>query len=447
MSEKFEVFARAVPTSLFRAKILNQHFNTKENIIHDFHGKHVLVLQDRVFCPDYNNFEDMFEELGFKNKWQDAKSFIAMSVDPHILDYRVDGIEEQSIDVSTWNVHITETALKPEWFEAKRDMARAKEAVIEWAKTHIITKGAASIDKGVYYVYGSTYVIASGSACIYAFDLTQIEARDNAQIYGFNQCVIRARDNTKIKTQGFNTIYAEGHSEVNAEGNSIIFAHEHSSITAYNHCRIEAYDDVRVTAHNHCCVQAEERVEATVMDHTFTVAVDNAVIYSDGQAVVDVYDNAKITAKGSSFVRAYDETTVYAGWDSFVTAHDTAKIIARSHSIIRPYDEVTIDACNEGSPYNTAAIIIPIWTNYEGEIKLHQIPVDLKKYDEYKWKTDFWDPETKKWKNLKGKEKPIVVDLTMGTIQTGEETPYKYRRIQHSRYTWRWERKKEEEEE
>ena len=108
--------------------------------------KSLLLLKDRVFCPEYDSHTDMLEELGIADTRENAERlFVRAEVVPP------DGDVFAPID--RWKYRVDQDIL-PDWYVEEVDRERAVAAVREWAKKHIHT----GVD-GLKISYGQNHYI------------------------------------------------------------------------------------------------------------------------------------------------------------------------------------------------------------------------------------------------------------------------------------------------
>lgn len=168
--------------------------------------KSVLVLKDRVFCPDYDSHEDMLQELGIEDNMLNAqKTFVRVELSPKYGDFR--------IPVEEWKMEVDQDIV-PEWFDAEGDYERVLEAVKAWAEKHIIKSGKTVVRSGIYYLSGSSEVVASGTA--------MVKAAENAKVDAFDNSTVEACGNSTVKACGNSTVEAWDNSTVKAWDNSIV---------------------------------------------------------------------------------------------------------------------------------------------------------------------------------------------------------------------------------
>lgn len=91
--------------------------------------KSCIVLEDRIFCPDYDSHDKMLSELKLKDTRENAEIlFVRVELSP------MDG--DVFSPVNTWRMKVDQDIL-PDWWVAEAEEPRVREAVAEWAKDHI----------------------------------------------------------------------------------------------------------------------------------------------------------------------------------------------------------------------------------------------------------------------------------------------------------------------
>ena len=91
--------------------------------------KSAIILKDRIFMPDYDSHSKMLEELGITDDYFNAsKVFVRAELVPE------NGNVFSNID--DWKLEVDQD-ITPEWFDEKDCTERMREAVKEWANTHI----------------------------------------------------------------------------------------------------------------------------------------------------------------------------------------------------------------------------------------------------------------------------------------------------------------------
>ena len=122
--------------------------------------KSAIILKDRIFMPDYDSHSKMLEELKITDDYIHAsKVFVRAELSP------ADG--DVFSDIDSWEFSVDQD-ITPEWFDEKDCIERMREAVKEWAKTHIfIGKGGLKISHGEnIYVKNCKDVEVYGNATV-----------------------------------------------------------------------------------------------------------------------------------------------------------------------------------------------------------------------------------------------------------------------------------------
>ena len=122
--------------------------------------KSMIVLKDRIYCPDHNNHQQMLNELGIEDNYLGAsKTFVRVELSPDNDDI--------TIPVDDWKINIDQD-ITPEWFDVCEYRERINKTVKDWAAEHIHTSGVVEeITAGIHFVGGSaTIKTVGGSATI-----------------------------------------------------------------------------------------------------------------------------------------------------------------------------------------------------------------------------------------------------------------------------------------
>ena len=91
--------------------------------------KSAIILKDRIFMPDYDNHSKMLEELGITDDYINAsKVFVRAELSPKN--------EDVFSDIDGWKFSVDQD-ITPEWFNEKDCAERMRNAVKEWANSHI----------------------------------------------------------------------------------------------------------------------------------------------------------------------------------------------------------------------------------------------------------------------------------------------------------------------
>ena len=91
--------------------------------------KSAIILKDRIFMPDYDSHSKMLEELKITDDYFNAsKVFVRAELAPEN--------EDIFSEIDDWKFCVDQD-ITPEWFDEKDCTERMRNAVKEWAKTHI----------------------------------------------------------------------------------------------------------------------------------------------------------------------------------------------------------------------------------------------------------------------------------------------------------------------
>ena len=92
--------------------------------------KSMLLLKDRVFCPNYDSHEDMINETGM-NHGPMRENFVRVEITPPDDDL--------TIPVDKWEYKVDQDYL-PEWYVEEVDRPRCFDALKAWAVKHILVR-------------------------------------------------------------------------------------------------------------------------------------------------------------------------------------------------------------------------------------------------------------------------------------------------------------------
>lgn len=122
--------------------------------------KSMIVLKDRIYCPDHDHHQQMLEDLGIEDNYLGAsKTFVRVELSP--------ANDDITIPVDAWQINVDQD-ITPEWFDVSEYRERIYETVKAWAAEHIHTSGVIEeISAGIHRVGGSaTIERVGGSATI-----------------------------------------------------------------------------------------------------------------------------------------------------------------------------------------------------------------------------------------------------------------------------------------
>lgn len=242
--------------------------------------KSCLVFQDRVYCPDYYDHQDMLDKLGIEAGYQSASEIFV-----HVALLPPDGVKSLMEPLSRWTLRVDQD-VTPEWWDEEADRPRVEEAVEAWRKEHVFAEGKHIVKNGKVYVLGDAMVKAYNNSIVRACGNATVEAYDSA----------------KVAADGGTNVEAYGNATVKAIGSARVEAHGNATIEAYDSARVEAYDSSRVEAWGNARVEA--RGDTTVKAYSW------ATVKAYDNATVEAYDCARIEARGNAMVKAHNRVVV-----------------------------------------------------------------------------------------------------------------------------------------
>ena len=90
--------------------------------------KSMLLLKDKVFCPNYDSHEDMINETGMEHGPM-RENFVRVEITPPDDDLKV--------PIDKWKYKVDQDYL-PEWYVEEVDKPRCFDALKAWAVKHIL---------------------------------------------------------------------------------------------------------------------------------------------------------------------------------------------------------------------------------------------------------------------------------------------------------------------
>jgi len=161
----------------------------------------MILLKDRVYCPDHDHHSNMLEELGIKDD-NPFPNFVKIEVIP----FNGDVFEP----THKWNYRVDQDTL-PEWYERKFDEVRVMNALKEWADNHIlIGKNDFEIKTGSnYYIKNCKNVTAWENSTVTAWGNSTVTAWENSTVTARENSTVTARGNSTVKNTGsfFSKLY------------------------------------------------------------------------------------------------------------------------------------------------------------------------------------------------------------------------------------------------
>ena len=228
--------------------------------------KSCLVFQDRVYCPDYDEHQDMLDKLCIKSA---SENFVRVALLPP------DGVKSLMEPLDRWTLNVDQD-VTPEWWDKKADRPRVEEAVEAWRKEHVFAEGEHSISTGIVY--------ALGGAKVEAWDNAAVRAYDNAKVIAYNSAYVDANDSATVEAWGYATV------------------------EAYDRAKLDISDYARAEAYDNAVVEAGGESAICAWGNTVVKAWDNTVVKAYDNASVEAIDNAMV-------IYPWKNKIVYpAGW-------------------------------------------------------------------------------------------------------------------------------------
>ena len=177
--------------------------------------KSVIVLKDKVYCPDHDSHQKMLEELGIEDTTENAmRRSVRCELSPKAED-------DYASNISEWELKVDQDIL-PDWWDANTYRPMVEDTVRKWQSNHIIASGEADVRDGVYYACGSAKVHANGSATVHA--------NGSATVHANGSATVRAYDSA--------TVYAYGSATVYAYDSATVYAYDYATVHAYDYAKV-----------------------------------------------------------------------------------------------------------------------------------------------------------------------------------------------------------------
>ena len=239
--------------------------------------KSMIVLKDRVYCPDHDRHQKMLEELGIEDTTENAMlRFVRCELSPKAGD-------NYASDISGWVMKVDQDIL-PDWWDANTYRPMVEDTVREWQSKHVIASGEADVRDCVYYACGSATVYAYDSAKVYAYDSATVHARNSATVYAYDYATVHARN--------FATVYAYDSATVYAYDSATVRAYGSATVHAYDSATVHANDSATVHALNFAKVYAYDC--ATVIIPEYSLAHEDNITLADNAILIN-HRNKQIT--------------------------------------------------------------------------------------------------------------------------------------------------------
>ena len=173
--------------------------------------KSVIVLKDKVYCPDHDSHQRMLEELGIEDTTENAmRRFVRCELSPKAGD-------NYASNISGWVMKVDQDIL-PDWWDEDTYRPMVEDAVREWQSKHVITSGEIDVRDGVYYAYDSATIRAYDSATVHAYGSATIRAYGSATVDAYNSATVDAYNSATVDAYNSATVIISAYSEV-SEGN------------------------------------------------------------------------------------------------------------------------------------------------------------------------------------------------------------------------------------
>ena len=226
--------------------------------------KSVIVLKDKVYCPDHDSHQKMLEELGIEDTTENAmRRFVRCELSPKAED-------NYASNISEWELKVDQDIL-PDWWDSNTYRPMVEDTVREWQSKHVIASGEADVRDGVYY--------ACGSAKVHAYDCATVHARNSATVHAYDCATVRA--------YGSATVHAYGSATVHAYDCAKVRANDYATVHANNYAKVRANDYATVHAYG----------SATLIIPEYSVVHEDNITLADNATLINHRDMKIICAK------------------------------------------------------------------------------------------------------------------------------------------------------
>jgi hypothetical protein len=240
-----------------------------------------IILKDRVFVPDYDQYSEMLKELKIKDDSREP-NFVRAELVPKDRDV--------FSDIDTWQFQVDQD-FRPDWFVLAHDEKRMRDAVKEWAKNHIFigvdNLALGAKDNAVYYLKDcqAATVNALGSTTVNAFGNTTVGARNNATVKAWNNAIVEAWDNATVKAWNNAIVEAWDNATVKARNNAIVGAWDNAIVEAWDNAKVEARDNAIVVIPNW---SSNKRENIVLFDNSTLKDCNKKTIYQSGDWALEL---------------------------------------------------------------------------------------------------------------------------------------------------------------
>lgn len=195
-----------------------------------------ILLKDRVFVPDYDDYYTMLEELGLEDTVNTPKDYVHFELTPANND--------PFTNVDDWKLFIDKNGL-PEWWNEEVYRPMIVKAVKNWAFKHIHINEELRLCEGVHYVK---------DCIVRSFEHSTVKAFGNSIVEAYNYSTISAYDNSTVKTCGMSSVFAYCKSKIKAYDLTRVIAYNNSSVVVYDDSTVRVYDNSIIRAFDYSVV-------------------------------------------------------------------------------------------------------------------------------------------------------------------------------------------------
>ena len=160
--------------------------------------KSMLLLKDKVFCPNYDSHEDMINETGMEHGPM-RENFVRVEITPPDDDL--------TVPIDKWEYKVDQDYL-PEWYVEEVDKPRCFDALKAWAVKHILVgQDVPKVEQGEFVVLVNCNTgIVKGTVKVYGGTVQEVWD-GTVKVYGgtvqkvWDGTVQKVRDGT-VKVYG-----------------------------------------------------------------------------------------------------------------------------------------------------------------------------------------------------------------------------------------------------
>lgn len=169
--------------------------------------KSMLLLKDKVFCPNYDSHEDMINETGMEHGPM-RENFVRVEITPPDDDL--------TVPIDKWEYKVEQDYL-PEWYVEEVDKPRCFDALKAWAVKHILVgQDVTKVEQGEFVVLVNCNTgIVKGTVKVYGGTVQEVwdgtvEVLGGTVQEVWDGIVQKVRGGTVQEQFGGIVIYADG---------------------------------------------------------------------------------------------------------------------------------------------------------------------------------------------------------------------------------------------